>query len=81
MPECEYCGKPLKAIGTARKNGKKTHNDWESRKLHKKCWLEERKSPFARYSNEVEKKSFDYNICLQTKNNTLSDIILQKILG
>ena len=69
MPECEYCGKPLKAIGTARKNGKKTHNDWDTRKLHKSCWKEE------------QKKSFDYNICLQTKNNTLSDIILQKILG
>ncbi len=68
MTECEYCGKPLKAIGTARKNGKKTHNDWDTRKLHKKCWVE-------------EKKSYDYSICLQTKNNTLSDILLQKILG
>ena len=43
MTECERCGKPLKAIGLARTNGKKTHNDWSSRKLHKKCWLEEQK--------------------------------------
>ena len=43
MTECEYCGKPLKAIGTARKNGKKTHNDWDTRKLHKKCFVEEQK--------------------------------------
>lgn len=38
MTECERCGKPLKAIGLARTNGKKTHNDWSSRKLHKCCW-------------------------------------------
>ena len=68
MPCCKKCGNPLKSIGTARKNGKKTHNDWESRELHKKCWLE-------------EKKYYNYNICLPIKNNTLSDILLQKILG
>ena len=37
--KCTYCGKHLQAIGTARKNGK-THPDWRSRKLHKKCWIE-----------------------------------------
>ena len=40
MPNCEKCGKPLRAIGTARKNGK-NHPDWDSRNLHKKCWKEE----------------------------------------
>ena len=40
MPNCEKCGKPLRAIGTARKNGK-NHADWDSRNLHKKCWKEE----------------------------------------
>jgi len=39
MPNCEHCDKPLKAIGTSRKNGK-NHNDWSSRKLHKCCWKE-----------------------------------------
>ncbi len=37
MTLCEYCNKPLRAIGHARKNGK-NHNDWSTRKLHKKCW-------------------------------------------
>jgi len=43
MTDCKKCGRPLKAIGTARKNGKKSHNDWDNRELHKRCWLEERK--------------------------------------
>ncbi len=36
---CEKCKKPLVAIGLTRKNGK-PHNDWNTRKLHKKCWIE-----------------------------------------
>jgi hypothetical protein len=35
--ECTWCGKSLVAIGNYRKNGK-PHNDWQDRKLHKKCW-------------------------------------------
>lgn len=35
---CEHCGKKLVAIGNRRKNGK-SHDDWDSRKYHKKCWL------------------------------------------
>lgn len=37
--KCSKCGKKLVPIGTSRKNGA-SHNDWDSRKLHKKCWLE-----------------------------------------
>ena len=37
MPNCEYCDKPLVAIGTARGNGKRSHSDWDTRKYHKKC--------------------------------------------
>lgn len=36
---CLFCGKKLVPIGNARQNGK-FHNDWDSRKLHKKCWKE-----------------------------------------
>lgn len=36
---CLHCGKPLVAIGNARKNGK-NHKDWHNRDYHKKCWKE-----------------------------------------
>ncbi len=36
--KCYMCYKKLVPIGNSRKNGK-SHNDWEDRKLHKKCWL------------------------------------------
>jgi len=39
---CSRCQKVLQAIGNSRKNGKK-HDDWESRKMHKKCWLIDKK--------------------------------------
>ena len=35
---CQECGKPLKSIGTARKNGKCSHPDWANREYHKCCW-------------------------------------------
>lgn len=35
---CKACGKALVSIGTARKNGKQTHGDWNTRHYHKKCW-------------------------------------------
>ncbi len=44
MSNCKECGKPLKSIGTARKNGKKTHGDWATREYHKKCFKEKQKS-------------------------------------
>lgn len=68
MTECLKCGKPLKAIGTARSNGKRTHGDWASREYHKKCWKEEKNY------------SYIYNKCQQIESHTLSDILLEKIL-
>lgn len=38
MPNCLKCDKPLKSIGTARKNGK-SHPDWANREYHKCCWV------------------------------------------
>ena len=40
MTACKKCGKPLVSIGKARKNGV-NHKDWESRELHKACWMRE----------------------------------------
>ena len=68
MPNCEYCDKPLVAIGTARGNGKSSHGDWDTRKYHKKCWKEQKNF------------SYVYNICRPIANNTLRDIIFQKIV-
>ena len=39
MKHCLHCGKALRPIGTSRKNGK-AHDDWATRKYHKKCWVE-----------------------------------------
>ena len=38
--QCVRCHKTLRAIGTARVGGKKTHGDWPQRNLHKQCWKE-----------------------------------------
>ena len=40
---CKYCNcdsptRALAPIGTARNNGKRTHEDWGSRDMHKKCY-------------------------------------------
>ena len=34
---CLECFRPLVPIGTSRANGA-WHNDWESRRYHKRCW-------------------------------------------
>ena len=34
---CTRCQKALVAIGSSRSNGS-THQDWDSRAMHKKCW-------------------------------------------
>ena len=52
---CSHCQKPLKVVGNLRKNGK-NHDDWDSRSLHKKCWITERKL-----------RKFDIYILLQEK--------------
>ena len=35
---CKHCMKPLKTIGTSRKNGNPRYHDWSKRQYHKKCW-------------------------------------------
>ena len=40
--KCWHCGSHLQPIGHMRSNGA-NHSDWETRRLHKKCWLELRK--------------------------------------
>ena len=37
-PTCKHCDRPLEAIGDKRANGK-AHKDWDSRVLHKKCYI------------------------------------------
>ena len=66
MTECIKCKKPLKAIGTARSNGKKTHSDWASREYHKKCFKEE--------------KSYSYMFDKCKSIDTIRDDLLDKIL-
>ena len=39
---CTRCKKVLQVMGNLRKNGRK-HNDWDSREMHKKCWIQDRK--------------------------------------
>ena len=36
--KCEECGGKLVAIDNRRLNGK-DHDDWDTRKYHKKCWI------------------------------------------
>jgi hypothetical protein len=39
VEKCNHCLKSIVAIGHGRKNGK-NHNEWNSRKYHKKCYIE-----------------------------------------
>jgi hypothetical protein len=53
MVNCIKCNKCIKCIGKNRTNGKGNYYDWETRKLHKKCWLE-----LKQYQNFI---LFNYN--------------------
>jgi hypothetical protein len=37
--KCTYCDRSLVPIGSSRINGKH-HNDWSTRPMHKKCFVE-----------------------------------------
>lgn len=50
---CDHCGKRLVPVGHERLNGK-NHQDWPSRRLHKKCWLIQQK--IAKYQRYQELK-------------------------
>lgn len=51
--DCSECGKKLVAIGLSRKNGK-SHPDWDSRKMHKKCYAKYRER--RRFFDSMEEK-------------------------
>lgn len=36
---CLHCGGRIQPIGNARANGR-PHDDWDERKMHKRCWME-----------------------------------------
>lgn len=61
MKHCLHCGKALCPIGTSRKNGK-AHDDWATRKYHKKCWVEIKRQPSARNSQFIENQFKDLNV-------------------
>ena len=53
---CTYCKKPLVAFGNARVKGK-SHNDWDDRTLHKKCWKQQKKiDNFMNYLKKIDEK-------------------------
>jgi hypothetical protein len=39
LSRCWHCGGKLVPVGSSRANGA-SHDDWDGRYLHKKCWLE-----------------------------------------
>ena len=64
--KCEYCGCPLRRIGSERKNGipinNNTGKDWGTRKLHKSCFKrknEEELYNAIRIENKKSKFTFD----------------------
>lgn len=63
MTNCQECGKPLKSIGTARKNGKCSHGDWATREYHKCCWkkLKEKNNSYN-YINQLLKENASLGI-------------------
>lgn len=36
--KCLMCDKPLVSVGRLRKNGIRSHGDWNNREYHKKCY-------------------------------------------
>jgi hypothetical protein len=50
---CEHCSRALRPIGYSRLNGK-DHADWDTRTLHKKCWLELKKEEEEEEEEEEE---------------------------
>jgi hypothetical protein len=38
--ECQWCGRKLVPIGSARANGSHRYEDWSTRRYHKKCYRE-----------------------------------------
>ena len=51
---CCCCGRKLVPIGDARTNGTWRHNDWSSRRYHKKCWLAALRGDFGEGAHETD---------------------------
>jgi len=62
-PKCEYCNGHLVPVGSARSNGK-DHADWNTRKLHKKCWKEMQESERSERSEKANNWFNSLNVYL-----------------
>lgn len=65
---CSWCGGVLVAVGSARANGA-DHDDWSTRKLHKRCYkekkeVEEEEEVAAVYAALRQKAAFSSGRCL-----------------
>lgn len=58
-PKCYYCKKTLIPIGNSRTNGK-FHDDWKTRKYHKKCWIEILNSVNITTDENFNQSKFNY---------------------
>ncbi len=52
---CQRCGRPLVAIGIARKNGR-PHHDWNSREYHKECFKAEMDEQYLKHIQQTHLK-------------------------
>lgn len=67
--KCIRCGGVLVPMGKARDNGK-SHNDWASRTMHKKCWKKqqeiERQQRIAMKRQQIEIPEIHCDSCQDT---------------
>ena len=79
--KCEHCGRALVAIGRDRENGKQSHDDWSTRKYHKKCWKEvqeaEEADAFEEMCLRMEQWRKDEILRLSTSMRKLSPSLLE----
>lgn len=74
---CKHCGGKLMPIGNRRANGK-LYNDWDNRRLHKKCWMEIKKeNDYIDSDDEYESES-DID---ESHDHFMEEISKQKYVG
>lgn len=54
---CQYCNKKMRGIGRSVKNGTPRHNDWITRKYHKKCFITVQKIKKLEFKYPSDKKA------------------------
>ena len=64
---CVICKKPLVPVGNRRKNGA-NHKDWDSRKMHKKCYVSQPKKLYGDNSIREEIKALTLNLFKEKKD-------------